>query len=289
MPLGAAAGPVRAYVSRRVASNLSTSLPILPPPPPEVNAVLSQVPGAPALETGTSRTKVFTGARKAVTFSYRLATAMHATVELVRATDGAVVGSWDQGDVPAGEVRNLVWSGKGTPGRYSFRLTAQASGGEIAQSAQESDTGLRDAFDLYDHIFPIRGKHDYGGAGARFGTGRAGHSHQGHDVFAKCGTPMVAARGGKVQYSGYHGAAGNYMVIDGGGTGTDYAYMHMTDPSPFREGDRVYTGQAIGTVGESGNARGCHLHFEMWESPGWYDGGDPFDPLPYLQAWDGWS
>jgi murein DD-endopeptidase MepM/ murein hydrolase activator NlpD len=136
------------------------------------------------------------------------------------------------------------------------------------------------------HVFPIRGKHDFGGAGARYGTGRSGHSHQGHDVFARCGTPLVAARGGKVQFKRYHAAAGYYMVIDGDGTGVDYAYMHMAEPSPFKVGDKVATGQRIGSVGDSGNARGCHLHFELWSAPGWYQGGHPFDPLRPLKAWD---
>ena len=79
------------------------------------------------------------------------------------------------------------------------------------------------------------------------------------------------------------------MVIDGGTSGFDYAYMHLTAPSPFRKGDRVYTGQDIGTVGDSGNAQGCHLHFEMWGDPGWYTGGRPVDPFPALRAWDSWS
>ena len=78
-------------------------------------------------------------------------------------------------------------------------------------------------------------------------------------------------------------------MIDGDGTGVDYVYMHLAQPTPFRRGDRVYTGQQIGAVGETGNARGCHLHYEMWGSPGWYDGGRPFDPLPSLRAWDRWS
>ena len=289
VPIGAVTGPVRVYVSRAAVSEPSKPVPIMPPPPPAPNAELSQVPGVPSLETGTSRTKVFSGARRAVAFSYRLAGAMEVTVELVRASDGVVAASWGQGLVPAGEIREVVWNGGAAPGRYSFRLTAQAQGGEIAQSAQADETGLRDAFDLYDHIFPVRGKHDYGGAGARFGSGRSGHSHQGHDVFARCGTPLVAARGGKVQYSGYHGAAGNYVVIDGGGTTTDYAYMHLAEPSAFRKGDRVYTGQQIGSVGDSGNARGCHLHFELWSAPGWYQGGTAFDPLTSLRTWDGWS
>jgi murein DD-endopeptidase MepM/ murein hydrolase activator NlpD len=139
------------------------------------------------------------------------------------------------------------------------------------------------------HVFPVRGKHDFGGAAARFGSGRVGHSHEGHDVFAKCGTPLVAARGGTVQFEEYHPAGGHYIVIDGDGTGIDYAYMHLVEASPFDVGDKVVTGQRIGSVGDSGNAQGCHLHFEMWSAPGWYSGGRPFDPLRALKAWDSWS
>ena len=139
------------------------------------------------------------------------------------------------------------------------------------------------------HVFPVQGAHDFGGAGAHFGSGRAGHSHQGHDVFAKCGTPLVAARGGKVQFEESHPAGGHYIVIDGDGTGVDYAYMHLVEPSPFDVGDKVQTGQRIGSVGDSGNAQGCHLHFEMWNAPGWYSGGRPFDPYRALKAWDSWS
>lgn len=135
------------------------------------------------------------------------------------------------------------------------------------------------------HVFPVVGRYDFGGAGAEFGSGRSGHSHQGHDVFARCGTPMVAARGGRIQASRYHHAAGHYVVVDADGSGTDYVYMHLARRSPFRRGDRVATGQRIGAVGDSGNARGCHLHFELWSAPGYYEGGRPFDPLPALKAW----
>ena len=137
-----------------------------------------------------------------------------------------------------------------------------------------------------DHAFPIQGKYSFGSSGSGFGSGRAGHSHQGHDVFARCGTPLLAARGGTVQRRARHPLSGNYLVIDGEGTDLDYAYMHMARRSRLREGDTVATGERIGAVGDSGNARGCHLHFELWSAPGYYEGGDPFDPLPALKLWD---
>jgi murein DD-endopeptidase MepM/ murein hydrolase activator NlpD len=300
VPIGAVSGQLSVSTGDDVSSAPTKAIPILPPPPPEPNTELSPVPGprdagAPMIETGTSRTKAYVGAHHAVTFSYRISQSAptSVTVELVRASDGTAVKTWSPPAAAAGAVQSVSWSGAlghstASPGRYSFRLTAAGSNGAVARSSQGTDV-QRDAFDLYDHIFPVRGKHNFGGAGAHFGAGRAGHSHQGQDTFARCGTPLVAARGGKVKYKAYHSAAGYYMVIDGAGTDVDYVYMHMEEPSAFQPGDRVYTGQRIGSVGDTGNARGCHLHFEMWSAPGWYDGGKPFDPLPSLTAWDSWS
>jgi murein DD-endopeptidase MepM/ murein hydrolase activator NlpD len=273
---------------------LSRSIAIMPAAPPEPNPTLTPVPGprdpgAPRVETGTSRTKVFYGARRAVTFSYRIqySAPVSVRIDLVRGSDGAVAKTWNPPAAQPGQVNSLVWSGRAASGRYSFRLTAQAASGAVARSASPEDAS-RDAFDLYSHIFPVRGRHDYGGAGARFGAGRAGHRHQGQDVMARCGTKLVAARGGRVQYSGYHRAAGYYLVVDGTGSDIDYVYMHLAEPSPWRKGDRVYTGTRIGSVGQTGNARGCHLHFELWQGD-WYRGGHPFDPLPSLRTWDSWS
>jgi murein DD-endopeptidase MepM/ murein hydrolase activator NlpD len=135
-------------------------------------------------------------------------------------------------------------------------------------------------------FFPVKGPHTYGGSGAQFGAGRGGRSHQGQDVFASCGTPLVAVRGGRVRYAGYQSSAGNYVVIDGSSPNWDYAYMHLQSPSRYAAGRRVAAGARLGEVGESGNAHGCHLHFELWSAPGWYVGGRPFDPLPHLRAWD---
>jgi murein DD-endopeptidase MepM/ murein hydrolase activator NlpD len=300
VPLGAVTGPISLATAAGGHSRLSKAVLILPPLPPEPNPELSPVPGprgdgAPRLETGTSRTKAYVDARPGVKFSFRLSGASAAAlkVELVSAADGTVVKTWTPQEVAPDQVQSIAWNGRlgraaARPGRYSFRLTAASANGAEAKSSQTGDV-QRDAFDLYDHIFPVRGSHDFGGADARFGARRAGHTHQGQDVMAKCGTRMVAARGGRVKFKQYHSSAGHYIVIDGDGTEVDYVYMHLDQPSPFSEGDRVYTGQTIGAVGDSGNAEGCHLHFEMWSGPGWYDGGDPFDPLPSLQAWDSWS
>jgi len=130
-------------------------------------------------------------------------------------------------------------------------------------------------------VFPVRGSHTFGEAGARFGASRGSRAHEGQDVMASCGTPLVAAAGGTVSHNRFHGLAGNYLVIDG--PGFDYVYMHLSAPSPLPVGTPVRAGVPIGTVGATGNARGCHLHFEVWTDPGYRKGGQAIDPLPLLR------
>jgi murein DD-endopeptidase MepM/ murein hydrolase activator NlpD len=230
------------------------------------------------------------GAQKSV-FTYDVvgAGAMDLRVDLVRVGDGQIVQTWNRPGSTPGAHNRVIWSGSvggrvPPEGRYAFRVSglgASTAGLRSAPSAPKDES-----ISLYSHVFPVRGRHDFGSGGAGFGAGRSGHSHQGQDVFAACGTPLVAARGGKVKFAGFHAAAGYYVVIDGKGTDNDYAYMHLRQPAVVRVGDPVYTGQDLGEVGDSGNAQGCHLHFEEWSGPGWYDGGRPFDPLPDLKRWD---
>jgi len=66
--------------------------------------------------------------------------------------------------------------------------------------------------------------------------------------------------------------------------GTSRASVHLLAPATVRQGDEVAAGQALGAVGETGRAPGCHLHDEPWTAPGWYQGGQAVDPLPELQA-----
>jgi len=65
--------------------------------------------------------------------------------------------------------------------------------------------------------------------------------------------------------------------------------MHLLHEPRLAVGDRVETGRRIASVGRTGRAGGCHLHFELWTKPGWYNGGRAYDPLPKLRQWDGWS
>jgi murein DD-endopeptidase MepM/ murein hydrolase activator NlpD len=201
--------------------------------------------------------------------------------------DGGVTKSFFVDDVEANTTQTIRWSGKTSAGRsapsgrYSFRISSQA--GQRATRAREA-TSL--AFKLYGYIFPVRGPHEYWDG---IGAPRAGHTHQGQDVGAACGTPLEAARGGRVQYAGYQSAAGNYLVIDGKSTGLDFVYMHLMAPAPFDAGQVVRTAQRIGNVGETGDASGCHLHFEVWSPPGWYEGGHFLDPAPLLKRWDRYS
>ena len=98
---------------------------------------------------------------------------------------------------------------------------------------------------------------------------------------------MVAAVGGRVQVVDYQASgAGNHVVITGKETKLDYVYMHLVDEAKVSEGDRVETGQLLGRVGTTGSSTTCHLHFEEWSAPGWYQGGDVLDPEPDLRRWD---
>jgi len=133
-------------------------------------------------------------------------------------------------------------------------------------------------------VFPISGSHSFGTAINRFGAPRDGHTHQGQDVLAPMGTPLVAAHAGRVSHRGTQAAAGNYLVIEGT-DGNDYVYMHLQAPATVAPGETVRAGQGVGRVGCTGSCSGPHLHFEIWVGH-WYAGGHPVDPLANLRAWD---
>jgi murein DD-endopeptidase MepM/ murein hydrolase activator NlpD len=136
------------------------------------------------------------------------------------------------------------------------------------------------------HAFPVTGRYTLGGNDARFGAPRGTHRHQGHDILATEGTPVVAPRGGVVTWRAFQArGAGNYLVLDSADETYNYVFMHLrTDSVLVEVGDRVSTGQPLAQVGSTGSSSTPHLHFEIWDGP-WYAGGRPIDPLPLLLAW----
>jgi murein DD-endopeptidase MepM/ murein hydrolase activator NlpD len=244
----------------------------------------------PAIDVELTGERVFYDSRRppSIAFTVHDSAPVQVSVDLVRSADGVPVAHWGPLQVAPEAPQSIAWDGTAAgavqlDGRYQFRVTALNQAGVQASISQLGAAAAPGSFVFLDQMFPVRGAHTFGTGAAAFGGGRG---HQGQDVFAACGTPLVAARGGVVQYKAYDGRGGNYLVIDGDGTDVDYAYMHLREPALVNKGAHVLTGQLIGYVGDTGDAQGCHLHFEMWSAPGWYEGGAPFDPLPSLKTWD---
>jgi murein DD-endopeptidase MepM/ murein hydrolase activator NlpD len=169
-------------------------------------------------------------------------------------------------------------------GEFSLRLSARG----LRAASKASVTGQ---LAFHWHAFPLLGQFTYGvDPDGRFGASRPGHTHQGQDIPAPTGTPVLAPRGGVVKTVAFqkHGA-GNYIVLHGQGEDLDFVFMHLrTGSLRVRPGDVVYTGEQIAEVGSTGESTGPHLHFEIWKGA-WDGSGVPIDPLPFLRRWDVWS
>jgi len=130
------------------------------------------------------------------------------------------------------------------------------------------------------HIFPIRGP-------TRFSddwlVGRpGGRYHEGIDLFAARGTPVVAVGDGTLSRVGWNGLGGWRLWLRDG-AGTEFYYAHLDAFAPAaREGASVRAGTVVGFVGDSGDAKGTspHVHFEI--HPG---GGGPIRPYPIVSGW----
>jgi biotin carboxyl carrier protein len=136
-----------------------------------------------------------------------------------------------------------------------------------------------------DGVFPVAGAHTFGDG---FGAGRPGHVHQGQDIAAAEGTPVVAPLAGTIVARDYQAsAAGFYLTLDAA-DGRSFFFAHcQQDTFAVTVGQSVPAGQQLCRVGHTGDATGPHLHFEIWIG-GWRRGAasHPVDPLAQLQAWD---
>lgn len=132
-------------------------------------------------------------------------------------------------------------------------------------------------------VFPVQGPVEFidsWGYPRMMGTPSA-HWHQGTDIFAPRGTPLVASESGVLDRVGVASLGGNRLWVKGD-SGTEYYYAHLTAyAAGIADGVRVNAGDVVGYVGDSGNAKGTptHCHFEV--HPG---GGGAVNPYPLLKA-----
>lgn len=99
--------------------------------------------------------------------------------------------------------------------------------------------------------------------------------HQGLDIAAPLGSPVVATAGGVVTRSAYSGGYGNLVEIDhGNGIRTRYAHNAELLVSV---GEQVQRGDVIAAVGSTGRSTGPHVHYEVRID------GKPVDPIEYVE------
>lgn len=119
--------------------------------------------------------------------------------------------------------------------------------------------------------------------GAAFGSGwgaqRAGHLHQGVDLVARRGAPILAVESGYIVRAGVQ-SNGAIRIVQQGGSGAKYFYGHM-DRITVGAGSRVSRGQVIGYMGDTGSPGAVHLHFEYWPSG---RESAAVDPYPLLKS-----
>lgn len=99
--------------------------------------------------------------------------------------------------------------------------------------------------------------------------------HEGVDIAAPPGTPILAAARGRVTFAGMNGDYGWMVEIDHG-NGLVTRYAHMLNRPPVTRGQRVERWQKIGEVGASGLATAPHLHYEVLRN------GVPMNPISYF-------
>ena len=104
---------------------------------------------------------------------------------------------------------------------------------------------------------------------------RWGRMHRGIDQGASTGTPIGAAKAGRVIFAGWQGGYGNLTLIDHGGAVTAYAHQSRF---AVGQGAQVSRGQTIGYVGSTGNSTGPHLHLEIRVN------GSAVNPRQYLSG-----
>jgi len=168
--------------------------------------------------------------------------------------------------------------GQGGPARPVDSAAALAA---LVAKTERLEREMRDYEDLLRRrgmtpsIWPVSGKLESGMGGRRnpFG-GRGFEYHEGQDIDAVYGTPVMVAASGTVTIAGRERGYGNVIYVDhGAGLSTRYGHLSQID---VKIGQTVTRGQTIGLVGSTGRSTGPHLHYEVRIN------NQPVDPRQYL-------
>ena len=128
-------------------------------------------------------------------------------------------------------------------------------------------------------VFPVAGK-TARAIGSFWGAPRDGgrRKHEGVDIFAKRGTPIIAPTDGYVRFAGKRGIGGNVVWLRDSKRSQSLYFAHLNEIL-VKRGTRVKAGDTLGTVGNTGNARTTppHLHFGIYQS-------GAIDPINHLRA-----
>jgi murein DD-endopeptidase MepM/ murein hydrolase activator NlpD len=241
-------------------------------------------------------------ASRPATFAFRIDGRMRTVrvrIELTRAGASAPAKRLRLGYRRTGVRHSYVWTpaeGELPAGEYDVALHAFDDAGHgLRRSARASGRSRvtvlvpPPAVPAVAGVFPIQGPYSFGAEDARFGAARDGHIHQGQDLIAAEGTPVVAPVAAFVYWVDHQrNGAGHYVVLRGA-DGTDYVFMHLQKGSiTVVKGATIAAGAPVARVGSTGASSGPHLHFEIWPD-GWYSSKEskPIDPLPQLIAWAG--
>jgi len=146
---------------------------------------------------------------------------------------------------------------------------------ESLAEASDSLTAHNDLLEATPSIFPAAGV-----LSSRFTTSRfhpihhRALPHEGVDISAPSGTPILAAAKGTVTFAGWRGGLGNTVEIDHG-----YGYVTLYGHASkvlVRKGQKVIRGEVIANVGSTGISTSSHLHYEI------HVGGVAVNPLNYV-------
>ncbi|MBA7568879.1 hypothetical protein ES708_10615 [subsurface metagenome] len=154
----------------------------------------------------------------------------------------------------------------------------------LSKAPELSEILSRDKQDMEDHIYMMEHTPDmkptHGIFTSLFGERRWGYRHKGVDIANDVGTNIHATASGVVIYAGWHGSYGRKVIIYHGPGFNDATYStvyaHLSKIY-VKVGDEVTKDDVIGTMGNTGNSTGSHLHYEVLVN------GVPKNPMDFFK------